>query len=337
MNLAERVFGTLFGQAVGDALGLGTEFMTREQVAWHYPQGLTRYDQIIQDAHRKRWKPGAWTDDTEQMTMILDSLLETGIVDVRDIGRRISNWVFHARGEGVGNTVYAVLKHPGFTDDPHAAARAVWEQTGRRAAANGGVMRTSVLGLWDFPDPARICANAEAVCKVTHFDPRCVASCVAVSLLVNALARGRPADRTLFDEVRAIAARYDERVSEPFERAASPDIATLELDSEESIGYTMKPLAAGLWALAHARDFEDGLLRVVAQGGDADSNGSVACALLGAHLGLNAIPDRLVRGLTTVRYLARVSRELLGRIAPGDDQVAADARALEGDLQSGRP
>ena len=334
MNLAERAFGTLFGQAVGDALGLGTEFMTREQVAWHYPRGLSRYDQMIQDAHRRRWKPGAWTDDTEQMTMILDSLLENGAVDVRDIGRRFSNWVFHARGEGVGSTVYSVLKHPEFAQDPHAAARAVWEQTGRRAAANGGVMRTSVMGLWDFREPARICANAEAVCKVTHFDPRCVASCVAVSLLVNALAHGRPADRALFDEVRGVAATYDGRVSEPFERAASPDIAKLELDSEESIGYTMKPLAAGLWALAHARDLEDGLLRVIAQGGDADSNASVAGALLGTRHGLKAIPARLLDGLATSRYLARVSRELIERIAPGDLQAGVVARALERDLVS---
>ncbi len=336
MTLAERAFGTLFGQAVGDALGLGAEFMTREQVAWHYSRGLTRYDQIIRDAHRKRWKPGAWTDDTEQMTMILDSLLETGGVDVGDIGRRISNWVFHARGEGVGNTVYAVLKHPGFAEDPHAAARAVWEQTGRQAAANGGVMRTSVMGLWDFRHPERICANAEAVCKVTHYDSRCVASCVAVSLLVNALAHGRRADRALLDEVRGIAATYDLRVHEPFECATSPDIAELELDAEDSIGYTMKPLAAGLWALTHGRDFEDGLLRVIAQGGDADSNASVAGALLGTRYGLKAIPDRLVRGLANSRYLARVSRELIERIAPGDLEVVGAALALEGDLVSGR-
>lgn len=334
--LEERVFGALFGQAVGDALGLGTEFMSRNDVARHYPEGLVRYEQIIQDAHRRRWKRGAWTDDTEQMTMILDSLLEKGVVDARDIGRRISNWVFHAHGEGVGMTVYAVLKHPGFFDDPHAAARAVWEKSGRQIAANGGVMRTSVVGLWDFGDADRIRANAEAVCKVTHFDPRCVASCVAVSLLVNALARGRIAERALFDEVRAISAAYDERVNEPFERAADPDIAALELDAEESIGYTMKPLAAGLWALSHAASFEEGLLRVVAQGGDADSNAAVAGALLGACDGVKAIPTRLVRGLTNSRYLARVAKELLARIAPGDAGVARGAAALELELSGGR-
>ena len=152
---------------------------------------------------------------------------------------------------------------------------------------------------------------------------------MAVSLLVNALARGQAPDRSLIEEVRAIANKYDARVDEAFEHAANPDIAALELDSEEAIGYTLKPLAAGLWALAHARNFEDGLLRIVAQGGDADSNASVAGALLGARHGLRAIPTRLVRGLTNSKYLGRVSKSLLARIAPGNDAVAAGAAVLE--------
>lgn len=315
-TLQERVLGVLFGQAVGDALGLGAEFMSREDVQWHYPAGLTRYEQIFQDGHRRRWKPGAWTDDTEQMTMILDSLLELGRVDPRDIGRRFANWVFHAHGQGVGDTVYSVLKHPSFDADPHAAALAVWERSGRRNAANGGVMRSSVVGLWDFHDAAKVRANAETICKVTHFDPRCVASCVVVSLLVNALAKGRAPDASFLEEMRGIASEYDERAGEPFALAAQRNIRALRLDDEQAAGYTLKALAAGLWALRHAPTFEDGLFRVIAEGGDADSNASVSGALLGARFGLAAIPRHLVEGLAGRRYLERAGAELLRRIGP---------------------
>ncbi|TNF91974.1 MAG: hypothetical protein EP297_14430 [Gammaproteobacteria bacterium] len=37
MSLEDRVLGVLIGQAAGDALGLGTEFMTKKEVRWHYP------------------------------------------------------------------------------------------------------------------------------------------------------------------------------------------------------------------------------------------------------------------------------------------------------------
>ena len=54
----DRFRGCLYGQALGDALGLGTEFMTDEDIAWKYPHGLQHYKQIYQDRHRKRWKGG---------------------------------------------------------------------------------------------------------------------------------------------------------------------------------------------------------------------------------------------------------------------------------------
>ena len=58
----DRLKGTIYGQAIGDALGLGTEFMTDEDMAWKYPNGIRHFREIFQDRHRKRWKIGDWTD-----------------------------------------------------------------------------------------------------------------------------------------------------------------------------------------------------------------------------------------------------------------------------------
>ena len=67
----DKIKGCLFGQAIGDALGLGTEFMSKNDVKNNYPQKLTNYSQIIQYRHSSRWKKGSWTDDTEMMLCIL--------------------------------------------------------------------------------------------------------------------------------------------------------------------------------------------------------------------------------------------------------------------------
>lgn len=37
VDIYDRFKGVLYGQAIGDALGLGTEGMTDEDMAWKYP------------------------------------------------------------------------------------------------------------------------------------------------------------------------------------------------------------------------------------------------------------------------------------------------------------
>jgi len=298
--IADKMCGVVYGQAIGDALGLGTEFMSRREVAETYPGGFYSYDQIVQDEHRSRWRKGAWTDDTDQLLCILDSLVAKGGVHIHDIARRFYHWAMNG-GMGIGATVYAVLSAPTFLADPHSVAHQVWQQSGRRAAANGAVMRTAVLGIWQYHDPTAVVANAEQVSQITHADPRCLWSSAAISLVISALLRGSSAAAALQDAVALLPRYNDERIGQYLERV--DDLAALDLDEglnpgePDRIGYTLKATCAGLWALKHASSFAEGVLAIVQEGGDADTNAAVAGALLGAKFGYAAIPEGWVREL----------------------------------------
>lgn len=52
-------------------------------------------------------------------------------------------------------------------------------------------MRTSILGIHDFGNIDAVIANSKAACQVTHADPRCVASCVAVTTAVALMLQGK--------------------------------------------------------------------------------------------------------------------------------------------------
>lgn len=310
IELKDRIRGVVYGQAIGDALGLGTEFMSKTEVSESYPAGLKDYSQMIMDGHRRRWKAGEWTDDTDQMLCIFDSLLERGEVDVVDIAGRIRSWV-DGGGRGVGRTVDSVVHHPLFLDDPHHASLEIWEGGGRKMAANGAVMRSSILGVWGFRSREAVARNAEEVCRITHYDPRCVASCVAQCLAIRSMLLGEDDQAAVAKEAEDTAVSYDSRMAEYFELARSPSIEELRLDDEDYIGYTLKAMGAGFWVLLHSPSFEDGLSAVIHEGGDADTNGAVAGSLLGARFGFSGIPDHLVQGLINRQELDSRLEKLL--------------------------
>lgn len=299
-NLLDKIKGTIYGQAIGDALGLGTEGMTDEDMAWKYPDGITHYGDIFQDRHRKRWKIGDWTDDTDMMLCIANAVVADKGVNLTHIAQNFKDW---ASGEpmGIGENTFKVLAIGDYVEKPFDVSKKVWEMNRKQSAANGGLMRTSIVGL--FPAEVELCAAN--ICRLTHYDPRCVGSCVIISQLIHALVYQKTAPT--FGHIVEIGRKYDDRIEDFIYLAQNDDIKALELQDEDSVGYTLRTLAAGLWAYWHAKTFREGLLAVVRAGGDADTNAAVACAVLGAKFGFSSIPEEYVEGLINKNQLDDVS------------------------------
>ena len=184
--LLDKVKGTIYGQAIGDALGLGTEGMNDEDMAWKYRNGITHYTDIFQDRHRRRWKIGDWTDDTDMMLCIAKAVIKDNGVNLTSIAQNFYDWA-HGEPMGIGALTCNVISVDDYVEQPHEAARINWELSGRKSAPNGGIMRTSIVGLF----PHHIVECAENICKLTHYDPRCVGSCVIISCLIHALVYGK--------------------------------------------------------------------------------------------------------------------------------------------------
>lgn len=180
-SIVDRMKGCLYGQAIGDALGLGSEFMSKVEVSKNYPDGLKIYDQIIQDAHRRRWAKGAWTDDTDMMLCILDGF-ENDRFNVRSVASNFKV-LFNGDPMGIGSHTYKVLCMKDYVEQPETCSKLWWDLTRRQNAANGALMRTSVVGL--VPDDIE--KQAETICKLTHYDSRCVGSCVIAASIIHNL------------------------------------------------------------------------------------------------------------------------------------------------------
>lgn len=301
-TLLDRFKGCIYGQAIGDALGLGTEGMTDEDIAWKYPDGLQHYKQIIQDSHRSRWKIGDWTDDTDMMLCIAEAVIEDKGVNYLNIAYKFKIWA-DCDPMGIGCHTYKVLKMGDYTEKPFEVSKTVWDISHRDSAANGGVMRTSVTGLF----PKMTVEISENICRLTHYDPRCVGSCAVVSNLINALVYNKELPSIL--DMTKMSLNYDALISDYIRRGyEESDIS--KLMDDDCMGYTLITLSVALWAYWHAASFKEGLLAVVNAGGDADTNAAVACAILGAKFGFSSIPQEYVDGLIYKDQLESIYEKL---------------------------
>ena len=66
----------------------------------------------------------------------------------------------------------------------------------------------------------------------------------------------------------------------------------------------------GLWAAWAPLSFEDALIQVVSAGGDTDTNGAVAGAVLGARYGATAIPARWLAGVPELATIGELGHAL---------------------------
>lgn len=281
-DLRERVVGCVLGLALGDALGAPFEFRRREAI----PDPLPAFE--------LGWSglpPGTWTDDTAMARNLWRSLAEHRRLDPADVVGRHLEW-FATDPPDVGNLTRSVLRH--IRDgDPDAAARYVAERGPEVSAGNGSVMYCAPLGAFRGARPELLSGEAPELSAITHWDERCGTACLAVTLATAALVRGTEPGRAVEDAVTAV---VDREGGEELEYLVAEAGRARRIDGPD-MGFALFTAGIGLQVAAEAPGFEEGLRRVVALGGDTDTNGAVAGALLGAMHGRAALPPAWLRVL----------------------------------------
>ncbi|XP_070558794.1 ADP-ribosyl-[dinitrogen reductase] glycohydrolase-like [Ptychodera flava] len=341
-ELIDRILGTIYGNCIGDAIGLLTEFMSKEEGNMWYPEEKLEYrlkEKVHSVPHQRRWKTGDWTDDSDQMILIMRSLVDKkGKVDVVDFANKLLNWAkkgFPELGDkgglGIGSHTNRVLKHKSFLTNPQQAASEVWRDSREQSAPNGAVMRTSVLGIHQFSNINQVITNTIDICTTTHSDPRCIASCIAVTTAISMMLHGKKhravngdiVHEGIIEDAYHLAKEYlpddDDgmRRNKLHEYMNKRNLSELKLAQPDNIGYTYKCLGAGFWALRQ-KDFREALTAIVKEGGDSDTNGAVAGALLGCKVGFKNLPHTWIEGLLHKKWLDEKIKKFMKML---EDQI----------------
>jgi len=148
--------------------------------------------------------------------------------------------------------------------------------------------------------------------RTTHQAPVAVDSCRYLGGLIIGALGGALKDEILcpfycpilgYWDRYPVSSELDEVINGSFKRLNPPDI--------RASGYVLKTIEAALWAFYNSDTFEEGCLKVVNLGEDADTSGAVYGQLAGAYYGAQDIPSKWLSKLAHKDLIVEMADKLL--------------------------
>lgn len=298
VDLQDRYRGVLLGLASGDALGGPVEFLSRDDIATQYPDGL-------RDFIGGGWLdlyPGEITDDTQMSLAIARSLAENGDVDMEDIAARFVAWA-DTDPKDIGLTTRAAIDALRRGIDWREAGTHVSGFVSGNAAGNGAVMRCAPIALRFRGEKHRLIMASRDTARITHADRRCQSAAVAVNEMIAHLLEG--------GAIADLPAVVLHDIVDPEVVTALQKAGDLPREKVRSGGFVIDTVQASLWSLKQTDSFEEAVILAVSLGADTDTTGAVTGALAGAAYGASAIPPRWLEPLQYRDELIAVADTLL--------------------------
>ena len=319
-----RAHGALAGLALGDALGMPTQAMSPEQIRAVYGHITGLVDGDASQPYAPGMPAGSVTDDTEQ-ALLIASLLVRGrgsssgrvALNAVEFAHALLAWEDSMIERGsldlLGPSTKAALERVRAGEDPLTV--------GGEGTTNGAAMRVTPIGIAvSTEDPEAFAEAVWSSCRVTHATRQGYQS---AALVAAAVSMGIDTVRTPSPDLRSLlwkAVTYVDSLPERGAWTPDPDVVAA---TRRAMQLAVNPASSSLECLveqvgtsvasAHAipmafallaRDpSPQALLDAANIGGDTDTIGAIAGAILGAALGVQVLPADSLSMIEEVSHL----------------------------------
>lgn len=317
----DRANGALWGVALGDAMGMPSQTLTRREISDAYGWIDDFVDPVEGHPVSHGLTAGAITDDTEQTLLLARQILaDPTRFDEAEWARTLLGWEEGIRARGLhdllGPSTRKALES--------LLAGTPVSETGTSGNTNGASMRIVPVAVATPVEPlGAFLDQIEQTCRVTHNTTEALSAATAVAAVVSS-----GIDGAAFDDAVPLAlaaareagkrgARQDDDVdmAERIEVA----LAIAELDPsdhvldilEKDIGTSVLsresvPAAFGIAKAANG-DFCRALVLAANVGDDTDTIGAISGGMVGACMGVAAMPQEKIAIVAAVNDLRLIS------------------------------
>lgn len=299
----DKAAGILFGSALGDALGAPVEFEALPQIKGQYGKAG------IQEPP----DPALYTDDTQMTIALTEGLLDAGLdasLDTRmnAVGRRFIEWRHSPENNRApGNTcLKGVAQYE---------AGVLWAEAGLVDSKGcGSAMRVAPIGYLYQHEEVQLRETAVSSSQLTHRHPTALAASVAAAYAVKLALDGEPMN----DYIRRIMQFTDSMSDEMDDALRRVGHAGAWADEEAALdhigqGWTgEEAVALALYCvLRYPDDYTACMRRAANTNGDSDSIACIAGSIMGARLGVEAIPADWRKRCENANYLSALAARMV--------------------------
>jgi poly(ADP-ribose) glycohydrolase ARH3 len=280
-----KFIGALLGTFVGDALGMPVEGYSATMIS-------RRYDVL------KEMIWGYYTDDTQMMIGIAESLVNCKGFNGEDMAQRFVTNFDLTRGYGPG-AISAIDKlRAGYPWD-----KAGGELFDKGSYGNGSAMRIAPVGVFYHDDPEKLGEVAYLSSLITHAHPlgkeggALQAYAITCALGTHVLEEKgflRSIKAFLRDDIDIYREKID-RIQHLLDTTPKPSEVVNALGNGITC-YDSIPTAIYSF-LSHHESFKSAVVYAVNLGGDTDTIGAMTGAISGAYHGYEEIPSRWIEKL----------------------------------------
>ncbi|MBU4536125.1 MAG: ADP-ribosylglycohydrolase family protein [Euryarchaeota archaeon] len=294
----DRMYGSLLGLAVGDALGVPLEFKA---------PGTFKEVTGFQEGGSHNLKAGEWSDDTSLALALAKSLIESKGFDPQDQMERYLDWYqegyLSVNGEcfDIGNTTREALEHFADTQEPYSGP------DHSKSAGNGSLMRLAPIPIYFFSKKEEVLKYARLSSCTTHQHPLVVECCTYFAHLLQGALLGEGKEELLSPDYQP----FKEEINFELDEVIKGSYKTKNPPEIKARGYVVRSLEAALWAFYKSDNFKDGALLAVNLGDDADTVGAIYGQLAGAYYGKDGIPQDWLDNLACYNYILDIGRDLV--------------------------
>eukprot|EP01080_Neovahlkampfia_damariscottae_P012126 gene12126-5617_t len=297
-----KYLGTMFGLAVGDALGTTAEAIPRG--------GFEPLTDIIGKG-KFNLLPGQFTDDMSMSLCLAESLLTKKKFVHLDQLERYNNWYEngHLSSNGKCFDIGMTVRKNMMTN---LQKQRDYGPSNKNQSGNGCIMKLAPVPLfYSYDFKLAIEKSAESVRTTHHSDISMDCSRYFAGLILGAMT-GVSKEELLSKKYSPVKDYWNtHEMCEELEEIALGLYKEKESKEILNRGFVIPALEAALWGFYNSTNFKDGLLKVVNLGDDADTVGAIYGQIAGAYYGIEEIPKEWIQKISLSPLIEVYSSELM--------------------------